>query len=91
MNRVNRVLRLIAVVGAASVVMAACGGPQSPSAQPDDSGNERPSQKGNEPSAGAQPSADLAPEFTVTTFDGAAFSLADRRGTPVVLNFWESW
>ncbi len=90
MNRVNRVLRLIAVVGAASVVMAACGGPQSPSAQPDDGGNERPSQK-NEPSAGAQPSADLAPEFTVTTFDGAAFSLADRRGTPVVLNFWESW
>jgi cytochrome oxidase Cu insertion factor (SCO1/SenC/PrrC family) len=30
-------------------------------------------------------------DFTVTTFDGAIFRLARHRGTPVVLNFWESW
>jgi cytochrome oxidase Cu insertion factor (SCO1/SenC/PrrC family) len=32
-----------------------------------------------------------APDFTVTTFEGERFSLAAQKGTPVVLNFWESW
>jgi cytochrome c biogenesis protein CcmG, thiol:disulfide interchange protein DsbE len=32
-----------------------------------------------------------APSFTVTTFAGERFSLEEMRGTPVVLNFWESW
>jgi cytochrome oxidase Cu insertion factor (SCO1/SenC/PrrC family) len=36
-------------------------------------------------------SADRAPDFTVATFAGGTFSLAEQRGTPVVLNFWESW
>jgi ABC-type glycerol-3-phosphate transport system substrate-binding protein len=36
-------------------------------------------------------SADQAPEFTVGTFAGSTFSLREQRGTPVVLNFWESW
>ena len=34
---------------------------------------------------------DPAPDFSVETFDGDVFSLAEQRGTPVVLNFWESW
>jgi hypothetical protein len=38
-----------------------------------------------------QPVEDPAPEFEVQTFDGQSFSLAEQRGTPVVLNFWESW
>ena len=37
------------------------------------------------------PPANPAPDFTVTTFDGARFSLSEQRGSPVVLNFWESW
>ncbi|MGH2775388.1 MAG: peroxiredoxin family protein [Actinomycetota bacterium] len=32
-----------------------------------------------------------APDFSFETFEGETFSLADQRGTPVVLNFWESW
>ncbi len=32
-----------------------------------------------------------APAFTLTDLDGATVSLADFRGTPVVLNFWASW
>ncbi|MBA3629118.1 MAG: hypothetical protein H0W55_05485 [Actinobacteria bacterium] len=32
-----------------------------------------------------------AHDFSVQTFDGGSFSLARNRGTPVVLNFWESW
>ena len=34
---------------------------------------------------------DPAPEFAVTTFTGDRFALAEQKGTPVVLNFWESW
>ncbi|MDP2643314.1 MAG: TlpA disulfide reductase family protein [Desulfobacterales bacterium] len=32
-----------------------------------------------------------APDFTLTTFDGARISLRDFLGKPVVLNFWASW
>ena len=32
-----------------------------------------------------------APPIVGTTLDGAAFSLVDRRGRPVVVNFWASW
>ncbi|MPZ91826.1 MAG: redoxin domain-containing protein [Actinobacteria bacterium] len=32
-----------------------------------------------------------APDFSFETFEGETFSLAELRGTPVVLNFWESW
>ena len=41
--------------------------------------------------AGTTPVKDPAPDFKVTTFDGGTFGLAEQRGTPVVLNFWESW
>jgi hypothetical protein len=37
------------------------------------------------------PSGQTAPDFTVTTFAGEEFRLAEQRGSPVVLNFWESW
>lgn len=32
-----------------------------------------------------------APPITGTTFDGAAYRLADHRGKTVVINFWASW
>ena len=32
-----------------------------------------------------------APTFDLQTLDGARLSMADLRGSPVVLNFWASW
>jgi len=32
-----------------------------------------------------------APDFTLSLFDGGKLSLADRRGSVVVVNFWASW
>jgi cytochrome c biogenesis protein CcmG/thiol:disulfide interchange protein DsbE len=32
-----------------------------------------------------------APDFTLTTFNGATISLQELRGKPVVINFWASW
>jgi cytochrome c biogenesis protein CcmG/thiol:disulfide interchange protein DsbE len=31
------------------------------------------------------------PNFTLTTFDGALYSIEDYRGQVVVVNFWASW
>ena len=32
-----------------------------------------------------------APDFTLSLFNGGELSLADRRGSVVVVNFWASW
>ena len=34
---------------------------------------------------------DGAADFSFTTFEDDEFAAAEQRGTPVVLNFWESW
>lgn len=36
-------------------------------------------------------SSNCAPDFSVTTFTGERFALAQHHGKVVVLNFWESW
>lgn len=33
----------------------------------------------------------LAPDFELTTLDGASASLSDYRGKKVILNFWATW
>ncbi|MBE2269834.1 MAG: TlpA family protein disulfide reductase [Anaerolinea sp.] len=38
-----------------------------------------------------QPTSGLAPDFALTTFDGATFRLSEQRGKIVVINFWASW
>jgi cytochrome oxidase Cu insertion factor (SCO1/SenC/PrrC family) len=85
MTRSSRTL-----LGAAFVLLlatAACG---------EDTATDAPTQNARAPaSADESPadesSADAAPDFSFETFEGDDFSLAEQRGTPVVLNFWESW
>lgn len=69
------------------VLATACGSTVEgdPVAAPDSA----PVEQGKEDKSG--PRGNTAPDFTVTTFEGERFSLAEQRGTPVVLNFWESW
>ena len=38
-----------------------------------------------------QKNENLAPDFTVTDYDGNEVSLSDFKGKPVVLNFWATW
>ncbi|MFK7805363.1 MAG: TlpA family protein disulfide reductase [Anaerolineae bacterium] len=33
----------------------------------------------------------LAPDFTLTTLDGAEIQLSQLRGKPVIINFWATW
>lgn len=35
--------------------------------------------------------AGMAPDFTLTDFNGNSWRLADLRGQPVVINFWATW
>ena len=57
-----------------------------PPDQPDDGKKDEPESKDT-----LEPPDDPAPDFEVETFDGSSFALREQRGTPVVLNFWESW
>jgi peroxiredoxin len=41
--------------------------------------------------AGGPREGDMAPDFTLKTFDGRTVRLSDYRGQPVVLNFWASY
>lgn len=43
------------------------------------------------PQPTAQPSGQLAPNFTLKTLDGETVSLSDFRGKVVLVNFWASW
>jgi cytochrome c biogenesis protein CcmG/thiol:disulfide interchange protein DsbE len=42
------------------------------------------------PSSSGSPPSGAAPDFSLVSLDGEAYSLADLKGKPVVLNFWSS-
>jgi len=42
-------------------------------------------------SSAAKPRSGLAPDFTLSKYDGQAISLSELRGQVVVVNFWASW
>ena len=33
----------------------------------------------------------IAPDFSITAFDGREFTLSEHRGHVVIVNFWASW
>ncbi len=39
----------------------------------------------------AQPSSGVAPDFSITSFEGQTLKLAELKGKVVVINFWASW
>jgi len=78
----------------AAIFLAACGPPdavavRSPGVEEDRL--EVPDLEAPKADKGSAAPEDPAPGFSVTTFTGDRFSLGEQRGTPVVLNFWESW
>jgi hypothetical protein len=60
-------------------------------AKPDEAGGQDDKEAGGQDDKPDAPVEDPAPGFEVTTFSGDEFALGEQRGTPVVLNFWESW
>lgn len=91
-TRMNRVAP--AALAIAALVFSACGGSRSTDAAPDSTappGSTAAPASTVPPGSKEAPASKDAPDFTVETFEGEAFSLAEHRGTPVVLNFWESW
>ena len=84
MERVRRTtVRLNALVALAMLGLS-CAGPQTEQAVR--SGRST-NQKTEQPSAGDG----AARDFSVTSFSGKDFMLSAHRGSPVVLNFFESW
>jgi cytochrome oxidase Cu insertion factor (SCO1/SenC/PrrC family) len=74
---------IASVVATVAFALGACAGDNSGEAREGlDSGSREEIDEGDP---------DAAPAFTFETFEGETFSLAEQRGTPVVLNFWESW
>ena len=78
-------IRCALVLAAAGLALSACG---SPSATTRSDGTSTGARAGG---GREERSSEQAPDFTVETFDGHSFTLSEQRGTPVVLNFWESW
>ncbi len=81
-------MRATVRLGVALVVLAmlalACAGPRT---------EQSARSGGSEKASGKQPAAGggAGRDFSVTSFTGKDFTLSDQRGSPVVLNFFESW
>ena len=75
------------------VALSACSSPEPPNATPADPPASVPSggERNEKESPGPECRSDCAPDFTVTSFEGERFVLADHFGKVVVINFFESW
>ena len=84
-----RLLRLAIV----SLVLATACGTSSDVAAPDRADRPREGSPTRSPRAPDAPTevSNPAPDFAFETFEGETFRLSEHRGTPIVLNFWESW
>ena len=86
---------LILLVITIAFIASACGGGRPEAggdrSNPPDSGEPSADPGGGGKNGDGDEPKDLAPDFSVETFDGDTFKLSEHRGTPVVLNFWESW
>jgi cytochrome oxidase Cu insertion factor (SCO1/SenC/PrrC family) len=84
MEGMSATVRVGAALVAFAIVALACTGPQT-----EQSASSSGSEKANRdlPAGGDGASRD----FSVTSFTGKDFTLSDQRGSPVVLNFFESW
>ncbi|MBA2272618.1 MAG: TlpA family protein disulfide reductase [Actinobacteria bacterium] len=92
------IARTIVAGAAVAMLLSSCAaGPPAPtgSRTQDDAGSTSPdrarSTSADRAGSTSTPRARPANDFSVKTFDGDSFSLAHNRGSPVVLNFWESW
>ena len=95
--------RFLMAAGAAALLVSGCSSGvednSSPKAAPSvqesqTTGNQtKPSRGGMKPDQvdTVELATDPAPEFEVETFEGGTFAVREELGTPVVLNFWESW
>ena len=84
--------RLLVMLIGLAALMAACA--SEPTTSTGSSERRSPAPTNAPPRTTPQPRDEIVwagPEFTVETFDGERFALGEQRGTPVVINFWESW
>lgn len=96
-RKLNRRTILTATAGMATLLVAGCAG----LGQGTTAGNSSDgSATGGRDGAAQQSVSSLppapkkehpAPDFTLARLDGGSLSLAELRGTPVILNFWASW
>lgn len=82
-----------ALIALVLVVLPACASSPKTTSNEIDTGSATSSAPTERPGGSSNGSADrwTGPDFTVETFDGNTFTLAEQAGSPVVLNFWESW
>ena len=73
---------LLSALGSLAILTLACADPQT----------ERAPRAGNSTDVAERGRAeDSVRDFSVTSFSGDDFTLSAERGSPVVLNFFESW
>ena len=90
--------RWVAVAAILVLAFAACGDATTTTAPEDDAPIDAAATPTQEPTTGGdatEPATErapgAAPDFSVTTFDGARFTLSEKTGMPVVINFFDSW
>ncbi len=83
-------LALIVAVVALIVLLPSCGN-RSSQQQTAPETTEKQEEKDDTAATTLVKVGDVAPDFTVTMFDGSTVSLKELRGKVVLLNFWATW